>query len=147
MNIFFFTSSYYIISSFQGSKRDSSRLLLAHTMDVIMFPLDASIVIKINMLSVQLTINAITFHRDLSIVIETSGMTVDFPMAELCNAIPVIPIQSAHPMWYLIHIFPTVPVVVRTIPLPLEGLLGCEGRLWATWGRQKEMKAVTTPSI
>ena len=71
-------------------------------------------------MSVQLTINPITFHRDGSIGIETSAMTVEYPMAVLSNAITAIPIPSAHPMWYMIHIFPTVPAITT-----LEALLGC----------------------
>ena len=93
---------------------------LLHTMDPISFPTDASIFIEPGLMSVQLTINVITFHHDGSIEFENSAMTVVFPMAVLSNAIPVIPIPSAHPMWYMIHIFPTVPE-----PLPLEALLGC----------------------
>ena len=94
--------------------------LLLHTMDIISFPLDPSIFIEYSTMSVQLTINEITFKQDGSIGIETSVMTVVFPMAVLCNDIPANHIPSAHPMWYMIHIFPTAPV-----PLPLEGLLGC----------------------
>ena len=89
-------------------------------MDEIRFRTDASIFIEFSTMSVLLIINVITFLEDGSIGIEISDMTAVFPMAVLCNGIPAIPIQSAHPMWYMIHIFPTAPE-----PLPLEGLLGC----------------------
>jgi hypothetical protein len=107
----------YIISK---SKAGEQQALLAHTMDPIRFLIDASIFIEPGLMSVLLIINEITFRIDGSIGIETSAMTDAFPMAELSNAIPAIPIPSAHPMWYMIHIFPTVPG-----PVPLEGLLGC----------------------
>ena len=115
--IFYKSILYNIFSREQAGEQQA---LLAHTIDPIRFRTDASIFIEVSMMSVLLTINVITFYADGSFGIETSVMTVLFPMAVLCNAIPAIPIHSAHPMWYMIHIFPTAPV-----PLPLEGLLGC----------------------
>ena len=124
----------YIISK---SKRTAKALLL-HTMDEIPFLLGASIGIELSNMSVLLTINAITFLPDLSIDTVSSDMSVVIPILEFSNAIPVIPIPSAHPMWYLndinvsnkftvlphhmnlIDMFPTVPP-----PPPLEALLGC----------------------
>ena len=114
----FYKSILYNI--FSREQAEEQQALLAHTMDIIIFLTDASIFIEYSTMSVQLTINEITFYLDGSIGIETSVMTVEFPMAVLCNVIPAIHIQSAHPMWYMIHIFPTAPV-----PLPPEGLLGC----------------------
>ena len=89
-------------------------------MDVIPFPLDASIGIELNSMSVLLTINVITFLPDLSIDTVTSEMSVFIPILEFSNVILVIQIPSAHPMWYLIDMLPTVPA-----PPQLEALLGC----------------------
>ena len=111
----------YIISK---SKRDSSRLLLLHTIDPIRFLLDASIGIEYSTMAVQLTINAIRFKPDASIGTVTSEMSVVIPILVFSNAILVIPIQSAHPMSYLIDMFPTVPGPLTN----LEALLGCKGQ-------------------
>ena len=98
--------------------------MLLHTMDVIKFPPDAqSIGIPHidSTMSVLLIINVIIFRVDASIGRESSEMSVFLSIAVLSNFI-LIPgaIHSAHPMWYLIDMRPTVPAL-----LPIEALLGC----------------------
>ena len=107
-----------------SSSKRTAETLLQHTMDVIPFPLDASIGIELSNMSVPLTINVIIFSPDLSIDTVSSAMSVVIPILEFSNAIPVIPIKSAHPMWYLIDMFPTVPGPLTN----LEALLGCKGQ-------------------
>ena len=98
----------------------SSRLLLLHTMDPIRFLLDASIGIEFSTMAVPLMINPISFNPDASIGTVSSEMSVVISILVFSNAILVIHIHSAHPMSYLIDMFPTVPA--HTTP---EALLGC----------------------
>ena len=109
-----------------SSSKRTAEALLAHTMDVIRFRRHASIGIELSKMSVRLTINEITFRPDLSIGTVSSEMSVPIPILEFSNVIPVIIIQSAHPMWYFIDMLPTVPAGPQgPAPIPLEALLGC----------------------
>ena len=107
------------LGQLQGTAGQQQALLL-HTMDVITFLPNASIAIERSKTSVLLTINAIPFVPDASIGIERSMASVPLPINVLSDAIPATPIPSAHPIWYMNDMFPTVPA-----PLPLEALLGC----------------------
>ena len=108
---------------FRREQAGQQQGLLLHTTDVKFLHTDASIGIKANITSVINIINVITFLHDFSSVgtedIPTSNL---LPIDVLSNAMLsyiAIQIQSAHPMWYTINMFPTVPA-----PIQLEALLG-----------------------